>query len=738
MATVLAGPAAYAQAANPPASSGSTSAGAAPQRVEEIVITAQRRSENLQNVPITVTALTERALTKAGVTTTIELQAITPGLVTIESGSAFLPYIRGVGSDQVAEGSDSSVATYIDGVYVAFKAANILELNDIARIEVLKGPQGTLFGRNATGGALNITTKDPGASSTADLDVGYGSFDEKSAHVYLSTPLTDTLGVNFAASHDQDDGYIRDFTTGHKVGALNSTTANTKFVWKPTTKFTAKLGLQYVESSDNAPQADHFVVGTNPVALPGVPTPTGNFNTGADATPPVKVSEGTARLELKYDFGYASLVSITGYQQGFETSGADEDSTAAPLEAVQVKAKNTTFSEELQLVSDATKPFQWIVGGFYMNDRELQQYVHIAVGLPLNPTAAEFGPASQFLAFHPTIPTISRAVFGQASYNITDRDRITVGLRYTEETKAYNNVLDAYFPNGSGGLAFAAVGTGNGLKTFSVPTWRFSYDHHFSGDLMAYVSYNRGFKSGLFQDTVLGANQKAVNPEILDAYEGGLKADLFEHRLRLNGSGFYYDYSNIQVSILSAGSGVTSTENAGAAQMYGLDLDATAAPIEDLNLRAGLELLHSEYTNYPNASVFEQNPAGPGNISTTVNAKGESTVYAPKVTFNLGADYTIRALPFGDRLAFAGNYYYNDGYDVQPAAPGGEYSRVNSFSTLNANITWFAKHDGLYVKLWGENLTDAIYPIYSLPNNFGFGRANAKPTTAGVTVGASF
>jgi iron complex outermembrane receptor protein len=299
-------------------------------------------------------------------------------------------------------------------------------------------------------------------------------------------------------------------------------------------------------------------------------------------------------------------------------------------------------------------------------------------------------------------------------------------------------VLDAYFPNGAGGLASAAVGTGNGLKTFSVPTWRFSYDHHFSDDLMAYISYNRGFKSGLFQDTVLGANQKAVNPEILDAYETGLKADLFDHRLRLNGSGFYYNYSDIQVSILSSGSGVTSTENAGAAQMYGLDLDATAVPIKDLNIHSGLELLHSQYTDYPNASVFEQNPAGQGNISTTVNAKGNPTVYAPKVTFNLGADYTIGAIPVGDRLVLAGNFYYNDGYDVQPAAAGGQYSHVASFSTVNANITWYARHYGLFVKVWGQNLTDAIYPIYSLPNNFGFGRANAKPTTAGVTVGASF
>ena len=708
------------------------------QQLEEIVVTAQRRSENLQGVPITVVALTEKSIALAGVSSTLELQAVTPGLVTVQSGSALLPYIRGVGSNQVSEGSDSSVATYVDGVYVAFKAANVLELNDIARIEVLKGPQGTLFGRNATGGALNITTKDPGAVATANFDIGFGSFDESIGHVYFSTPITDTLGLNFAATHDQDHGYIRDLTTNSEVGALNSTTANAKLVWKPTDRFSAKLGVQYVESSDNSLQDLHFVQGTSPVAIPGVTIPFGNFNTATGAVTPVKVSEGTARLEMKYDLGYASLVSITGYQQGFEVSGADEDSTAAPLEAVAVKAKNTTFSQELQLVSDSTKPLQWILGAFYMNDKQWQQDLQIAVGLPLNATAADFTANSQDLHFHPSVPTISRAVFGQASYNLTDLDRLTVGLRYTVETKAYNNTLDVFFPNGVGGLASIVAGTGNGRKDFSVPTWRLSYDHHFTTDLMGYLSYNRGFKSGLFQATVLGPDQKAVNPEILDAYEGGLKADLFDKRLRLNSSLFFYNYKDLQVSILASGSGVTATQNAGSAQMYGLDLDATAVPIENLNIRAGFNLLHSEYTDYANASVFVQNPAGEGNISETVNAKGEPTVYAPKMTLNFGGDYTVHKIPVGEKLVLAGNYYYNSGYDVQPYAPGGNYSHVANFSTLNANITWYAKNDGLFVRLWGENLTNAVYPIYALPNNFGFGRANAKPATGGITVGVSF
>jgi iron complex outermembrane receptor protein len=151
-----------------------------------------------------------------------------------------------------------------------------------------------------------------------------------------------------------------------------------------------------------------------------------------------------------------------------------------------------------------------------------------------------------------------------------------------------------------------------------------------------------------------------------------------------------------------------------------------------------VELLHSQYTNYPDASVFVQNPNGQGNLSETVNATGDPTVYAPKVTLSLGGDYTFRQVPYGDRVVLATNVYYNDGYDVQPAAPGSSYSHVNNFSTLNANVTWFGKRHGLFVKVWGKNLTDAIYPIYALPNNFGFGRANAKPTTGGLTVGASF
>ncbi|ATE66406.1 TonB-dependent receptor [Rhizorhabdus dicambivorans] len=720
--------------------------------LEEIVVTAQRRSENLQEVPISVTAVSESMLTSAGIQGTAGLQQLTPGLVTYQVAAAFLPYIRGIGSSLSQNGFDSSIAIYIDGIYQANKASNIFDLNSIERIEVLKGPQGTLFGRNATGGAINVITKDPGQRAEFRIEAGYGRFDERRLRAYASAPITETLGANVGIALRKDDGYVKDRALGRNIAITDRFALSAKMRWSPSDRFDARLSFLYNDDSDNSSLSVHVLPGTlSTAASRGIPTTSNNYESRLSGVPTITNKSHGITLNMRYDAGFADLVSISGYRKGRALSFSDGDLSPANLAYSAAPQSGRQASQELQLVSNKGGPLQWITGLYYIWDNQgyannaNQRGLNSASNVPPPPvTPADLlVPGASVVGFTTRATTRSKAAFAQASYHLTDADQITVGLRYSHESKALKGIQ--YRRTGVAGVGgapasfldtqLAAVDTS---KSFSRVTWRAAYDHQFNDDLMGYISYNRGFKSGGFNPTVVNANPPAVDPETLDAYEIGLKSEFFDRRLRFNIAAFYYDYRDIQVQLISAANSLTTTENAGAAETYGLDIDLEAVPSDVLKIRAGLNLLHSKYTKYPAASVFvprvvagTSTPTG-GNVQVGLNAKGFDTVFAPKITANIGFDYDI---PVGNsRITLSGSAYYNDGYDV---SPGGINAHVEAFETVNGSITYYGPDDRYFVRLWGENLTKDVHPIYLSPQSLAYQVANNRPISYGVTVGFS-
>lgn len=761
---------AWAQAA-PPADGA-----ASPSGLEEIVVTAQRRAENLQDVPIAVTAITNAGIAAANINGTLDLNRVAPGLVTYQIGSSFQPYIRGVGSNQSSPGFESPVALYVDGVYQGYKGGNVTDLGDIERIEVLKGPQGTLFGRNATGGAINIVTRDPGRNLEVDAEGSYGRFQEKRAKLYAAGPVTDTLGVAVSFSGRWDKGYIHDIARNLTANPAKYMVGSAKLLWQPNDAFQAELTGRYAYRRDNSYGSHHAAPGTlNIAGSRGFLTTNKDFETSLSFEAGAYSKGSSATLNLQYDLGAAKLVSISGYKDDISLSQSDGDMSPATLVASGTKQPSKQYSQELQLQSNGDGPLKWIGGVYYMWFREGfgkpgRNLLSAAnVPFPIRPVDLTRAGASA-TGITGIVTTTAYAAFAEATYEIGARDRVTAGIRYNDEKKNLKGEVYSYTAVPGTGQGIPLFGTALGSealsfgrnilnsmdksKSWSEVTWRLTYDHHFTDDVMTYLSYNRGFKSGGFNPATINPAQIPVDPEKIDAFEAGMKGEFLDRRVRLNASAFYYKYKGIQIGLIT-GPGIQTVQNAAGAKSYGIDIDLTAAPTDRLTIRAALNLLKTKYGSFPNAQAFIPNVQGQacvspaaritlaqartiaagtptgGNCSYSLDVTGEDLIFAPKLTAQVGGDYDL-PLDGGSKLTLSGSLYYNDGFDV---SPGGIFAHVDAYETLAMSLTWSAPDDRYFVRVWGDNLTDDVHPIYISNQAQGVQLVNNRPASYGITIG---
>jgi iron complex outermembrane receptor protein len=395
-------------------------------------------------------------------------------------------------------------------------------------------------------------------------------------------------------------------------------------------------------------------------------------------------------------------------------------------------------------------------GANYMNDRQGYTPLNLYVGLPFpadvqQVQAAMFeSPNNALISINAQTQDKAAAVFTQETYEITKGTRVTGGLRFTQEKKSFTGNEAADIPNGltvvppdpaaSDSFVPVTVATAPTVeKTFNKPTWRFSLDQDFSDSTLGYVSYNRGFKSGAYNPTAIAPNSIPVNPEVLDAYEIGVKSELLEHRLRVNGAAFHYNYKDLQVQTVNGTTGGVTTQNAAKAVSNGGELDLSALVTQAFTLNAGVSVLHAKYEDYLNASVFipcVTAPTTPGCVGPAGNAQGfrnesgANLLFSPKFTANLGADYRAQ-MPGDNSLKFSSQYYHNSGYDTEV---GGRL-HVPSYNLVNLAATFYTPHDHYFLRLWGENLTDSHHAAYLNGGTQADGIAYYRPITYGITVG---
>lgn len=688
-------------------------ASAAGAGLEEVIVSAQRRAESMQRVPIAITALTAADLESSGVTSTIELLAATPGLVLNRQVRGGAPFIRGVGSQDTTMGNEVGVAMYVDGVYIMDVTANIFSFNNIERVETLKGPQGTLFGRNATGGLIHVITRDPEVDPRVEGSFSYGDYETSEVSLYATGGAGDVAAdVAFYAIR-QDEGYGVNLANGDEVNINRDTAVRTKILWTPTDEDSFTLALDWNKNQTTMGFTRNSLPGS--LLFGGVPFRGSPYDTPGIQTPthPEADNRGVS-LRYEHDFSWGTFSALSAYRKSRTRVLYDQDLVTPQLADIDVTQDSHSWQNEFLLVG-STKSLDWTAGVFLFQGQAGFDPLRIR----------SIAPANNYELFS-TAELESYAVFGQATYTFAERTGLTVGVRHTTDERA---VAGERFALPAGTLAATRI---DEVK-YSEPTWRLALEHEFSDAVLAYVSYNRGFKSGLF--IVSEFTAPPVNPETIDAYEIGLKTDLFNRTLRVNASAFHYNYKDIQLSRLPPGGGAAQLFNAAEGEINGFELETSwFVPMDHgrLQLNASASVLDTEYTSFPNAPVTTPNPAG-GNILTFADVSGNNMIRAPEWTASASADYTIPVGP--GELGLNLSYYHNDGFFWEAD------NRIEQepYDLINAQIGYSFGQDLRYrVRVWGRNLADEPYYSYVATSGLGDLAQASPPRIYGVTFDFAF
>lgn len=671
----------------------------------EIVVTAQRRSERLVDVPIAVTAVTGVALQESGVTSSAQLGQVVPGLRLDLSGAFFEPTVRGVGSATAGVGLSSNVATYIDGIYRPSQFSTNFELADIESIQVLKGPQGTLFGRNATGGAILVVTEDPKFTPNAHGTLSYGRYDTFRGTVSASTGLTDKIALGFSSVYSRSNGYVKDINTGRDAGDYERYQLRAKLLFKPTDNISFLLTGEHFRARDNNVIA-FTAFDSRTFARPFVAVvPTGRGEIASDIEPRYEVKRNALSLRSLFDLEGLKLTSITAYaDEKVPDQNIDFDATALPGLSVNIPFTEKTFTQEVTLASDSHQRLTWLLGLYYYWDNGTIPHYDVRIG-----------GAPSFNLFSVGVKTRAYAAFADATYAVTDKLFLTLGGRYSAEKQT------AFFE------VFPPNPRVSASEKFSGFTPRAVIRYEFAPRSNVYLSYNKGFKAGGFAPTTFDLTP--FRNEKIDAYEIGLK--VARSRFSLETSAFYYNYTNLQIANYTTGVGVIT--NAAQSKIYGADIQVTGYITDRFKLLAGVAYTHSKYTNFPDATTYPGTglPGDPVTVGT-IDASGNPLVRAPKWTGTFTASYDQ---PVGSgNLRFFSNYYVTSGFNFD--SPG--QFRQKGYGLLSGRITYTPANKAYSVGVFGNNLTDTKYLTQVLPFSGAVLQTYGTPLTYGVELGFKF
>jgi len=686
----------------------------------DIVVTAQKRSERLQDVPVAVTAVSGQGLVNANITESKALSSVVPSLNFTQAAGFAQPFIRGVGSRGNTAGDEQIVPIYVDGVYQIGMTAGFFKLNSIDRIEVLRGPQGTLFGRNAVGGAINIMTRDPSANASAEIGLGYGRFNEIKGDLYATGPLTDNLSANIAMMRHQDDGYSRDVLRGTKEAKSHTTSIRGKLLWKPAENLTAKLTGFFVEAADATGVASFPLNGdtaarrVDPTVVLGQ-----GYKLSNSLSPKADTKTYGGSLDLDYKAGDVAISSLSSYAYFTSDFMTDNDATASTNPSALANSsfqgvdKHYTFTQEIRAASSGDGPFKWLIGGFLFRD------------ILKNPAG--------FYRNYPGLDVTNRgttksfAIFGEAQYQFTPELSVKAGLRYSKD----NRSADTY--------DFLAKKSALIAKSWDDISPRLTIDYEIANKQKIYFTYSEAYKSGLIVQPVTTSSIGFINtvdPEKLRSYEIGFKGDL-SRTFRANIAAYYYDYKNVQVTgqgILPSGAIFSFLQNAAKEEIYGVDADFTYAPSPDLTMGLAMAWIHGRYKKFDNASVQLPRPDGLGNAGATRDVSGFQLMRTPEFTAGYNISWAVPNDVFNGKLRFSGNVLYNSGwyFDVVQRVSTGDYVDVN------ARVSWTSPDDHYTFALWGSNLANS-HRLQSVTESGGADRASlVRPISYGAEVRFKF
>ncbi|MGN7097679.1 TonB-dependent receptor [Brevundimonas diminuta] len=705
--------------------------------VDDIIVSARRRDEALKDVPVAVSAFSAEQLEQKGSADITELTRSAPSL-TLQaargSNSTLISFIRGVGQQDPLWGFEPGVGLYMDDVYIARPQAAVLDIFDIQRIEILRGPQGTLYGRNTIGGAIKYVTKRIDADEPqGQVRASYGSYNQRDLVASAELPFNDKFAVSAAVARYLRDGYGTNLNTGNEHYNKDVTAARFSAEWTPTDNLFFRLAGDIVKDDSNARHGHRELA----------PSPADVYDTNAGAGDANRVESKGLSLTGEWNVNeWLTLKSVTAQRDGLTRGNIDFDNLPAPILDIPARYDDDQFSQEFQAVFSGDR---WSgVAGVYYLDATASGAFDTVLGLA-NLTTLTSG----------SVDTKSYAVFGDFSYDVTDALSVSVGARWTHDEKTgtvfrrqYLGIRSPGFGNGAA-VPIAAPRTDyTATKEFEKFTPRVSVSYKLTPDLTTYVSWGEGFKSGGFDmrgDAVLYPDTvKGYRPETVETWEIGLKGSLFDNRLNFATAIYDSSYEDQQITTqYPAGATVASVvDNVGSSSIRGWEFEGRLRVTDNLTLNGMLSYTDAKFEQFmayiPTGPLNSSCPTQPGCVVDVSDQRDFQNT--PEWTGSIGATYT-HWMENGSSLAFIPSASYRGDYQLfETASP---ILDQEAFWMFDASLVWTSSNDRLTVGIHGKNLSDEQYRVggYVFPGAL-FGDSligyYGAPRTVTATVGLKF
>ena len=791
------------------------------QKLEEVVVTATKRVQNLQDVPASITAMTAEEMRQRVILETSDLMGTAPNLQVTSAYSTTQPNfsIRGISvANEFSAATASPIGVYVDEVYQTFRGSHGQQLFDLDRVEVIRGPQGTLFGRNTTGGAVSLFTRKPGLDGTSGfIEGGIGNHEMYNATGAIETSTANNnFGIRLAGTVRKADGYTKNPIDGKDYGEIDSEAFRLSAVWTPTDTLSAHFKIYTAENDvlGDLPYGSGY--GPNQTNVLGFATRLSLGSGRLLDEDEVESNSGNGyytstdgfSMTWEWQRGDWTFTSITGYDENdYQLNPFDCDGTILDICAIRYDSESESFNQDLRATFSNEKLF--FVGGIYFGTEEVETHNEpdffglLDDQLPaslFNPVVGEIAPSNPALGVLPadgqcnplainpngfidtrtffeflgltsgcmeagapsftsiladqrfTIDRPSQAIYGELSYDFTDALTVTVGLRFTQDEVKLEDARTVLFSED--GAARATTIPYSFPANLDLPlveddedsdevTGCLIVDYRFNDGTMAYASYSHGYRAGTFNALAYqDINQVYyVESEIVDAYEVGFKGRFFDQRLQVNGAAFFYDYENQQIAEIV---GTTSFLRSANGELTGLEIEVIALPTDDLELRASIGLLDSEYDD--NQRFTEEG----------MDIGGNDFPNAPDETFIAGLNWDLwsggqASVKLSAEARYMGEYMFDPfgnylgNYPGGPNDQGGGYAATaelaegnSDYWVYDARLTWEAPKYS--VSLWGKNLSDEFYYVYGLNLN-AFGQdyfTRGLPRTYGLEARYNF
>lgn len=664
---------------------------------DQIIVTAQRREQALEDVPISMAVLSSDSLERSGIDSLYDIAKTAPAVSLTKVSLYTTPTIRGIGSSISGPGADPNVAMYVDGFYMPSRTGSqLMSFNNIEQVEVLKGPQGTLFGRNSTGGAILIKTLDPSFTTSAKLSASYARFDDRIVNGYVTTGLTDELAADLAVHYRKYGGYIKDIDTGANSAPIEELSLRSKFLLRLSDDTKITFFLEHGDVDD----ASGIVTTTYQYSIAeflGYPT-TSEKNR---ATGHISNRALTNAIGMKAEIGLGdvTLNSLTGYRRQKDIYRSSDGDFSKAVDHTQIE---DTYSQELNLSSSSDGRLSWVTGVYFYYDSSAYVNRHIEF---------VFGNFDVSVG----VKTTAIAAFADSTYEVADNVFLTAGARYNYETKKFR------FEDFNSPLT-AGTNPLTDSQSWGNFTPRANVRWEFAPRTNVYASISRGAKSGVYNSTVIGPTKNSVAPETVTAYEVGFKTA--QPDWRLSAATYYYDYKNLQD--LAFAIPASTLSNVASARIYGAELDFTYYPTENLTFRAAGAWTHARYVDFPNAVITL--PSGDLLANVPVDLSGARMPRQADFTGNIDLNYAVPT-SFG-KLEFGANAYFSS------AVPYSADRRLEqpAYATLNLQASWSSSDEHLRLSLFGTNVTNTEYRIGMNTSVFGDNQLFAEPASYGARI----